>query len=222
MACAMPGSRIYIETTGVADPDGILEAIAPIIGDGMVAIRKIIITYDASRHATLGKDQGLVNKQVKTADLIVLNKCDLVSAEEIEKAAADLARINPLAPVVKTVACIIDPEEVMKSGTRAKLRTGTEATSGAYRSFAFLIDSPLLQSALKKWLRTLPRSVIRVKGFVKLKDHKGLFEVQATHRQSSITPFSSEGRPRPIIIVIAHPMRTDGLFRGLQRCVACA
>jgi G3E family GTPase len=54
-----PGSHIYIEATGVADPCGILEAISPVIEDGAAVVKKVIIVYDVSRHATLGRDQNL-------------------------------------------------------------------------------------------------------------------------------------------------------------------
>lgn len=222
-AQAAHGSHIYIETTGVADPAGILEAIAPVVESNLAVVRKVIVVYDANRHAALGKDRDLAEKQVKAADLIVLNKCDLVSTEDVEEIAAELAQVNPLAPIVRTVDCILDAAEVLKGeSTGASLRdvTEIEATSGAYRSFAFLIDAPLSQPALERWLTTLPPSVIRVKGIVRLKGKRGLFEVHSSYSQSSITPFLSKGRPRSVIVVIAHPMRTDGLVRSLQACAA--
>lgn len=218
-ACAAQGSRIYIEATGVADPAGILEALLPVLTDGEVSIRKVIVVYDASRHQSLGKDRDLAQRQVRTANLILLNKCDLVSPQQAKAIAADLARINPSATVISTVNCDLEPAEILKRENVLIPSGGTEGTSGDYRSFAFLIDDPLSRPALERWLRALPSSVVRVKGFVRIEGEGGLFEVQAVQGQSSVLRLDAERNIQPVIVVIAHPMRTDGLVRGLERCV---
>ncbi len=43
-----PGSPVYIEATGVADPAGVLAAIAPVLNEGAAFIRKVVVIYDAS------------------------------------------------------------------------------------------------------------------------------------------------------------------------------
>ncbi len=101
-----------------------------------------------------------------------------------------------------------------------KIPAGAGSTSRSFRSFGFRIESPLSQRALEKWLKTLPASVIRIKGFVRFQDRSGFFEVQSVYGQSSITSFDKSEDPPLVLVLITHPMRTDGLVRRLQRCVA--
>lgn len=220
VSSSKPGSRIYIECTGVADPAGILEAVAPCVEEGMVAIKKVIVVYDATRHLRLRKDNALVERQARTADFVVINKCDLAPRRQIEEAVAFLAQINPLAPLQEAVGCAIDPEEILEGMTGLTPETGTESSSDYYRSFAFLLKASLSQSSLEKWLSSLPPSVLRVKGFVRLHGRKGLFEVQGTRDQYEISQYDSPSKRKPVLVVVAHPMRTDGLVRKFQECVA--
>jgi G3E family GTPase len=83
----------------------------------------------------------------------------------------------------------------------------------------FQIDDPLSKTALEKWLNELPPSVLRAKGFVKLHGYNGTFEVQAARGCVDISPFTETAAPDSMLILITHPMRTDGLVKGLQKCI---
>ncbi|MDY6834874.1 MAG: GTP-binding protein [Chloroflexota bacterium] len=212
--------RIYIEATGVADPAGIFEALTAMTNGGVFDIGKIVVVYDASRHWTMGRDQALVQRQLSRADIIVLNKCDLVTKQEIKCIADDIAKVNPSVIVMPTVNCMLEPEDIIRGETAFVPYESTERTSDQYRSFAFLIDNPLSRPTFERWLSTLPPSVVRVKGFVQLQNEVGMFEIQAIQKQYTIVPFDTDQAIQPMIIVIAHPMRTDGLIRGLEKCIA--
>ena len=89
-----------------------------------------------------------------------------------------------------------------------------------YRSLAFVVDKPLLRQCLEDWLGSLPSDVLRVKGFVRLANEEGLFEVQAVRQHSTIRPFESLARLRSVLVAVAHPEGADSLTKGLQDCVA--
>jgi G3E family GTPase len=77
------GATIIIESTGVGDPAGILEAIKPIKESGDIEIGNVIVVYDASRKLLSGKENELVRLQLKTADNIIINKADLLRDDDI-------------------------------------------------------------------------------------------------------------------------------------------
>ncbi|MFI8995500.1 GTP-binding protein [Streptomyces sp. NPDC053542] len=58
----------------------------------------------------------LLIDQVEFADVILLNKTDLVSAKEADRLEATLRRLNPAARVRRTVRGRIDPEEILGTG----------------------------------------------------------------------------------------------------------
>ena len=216
---ASPGSTIFIESTGVGDPAGIIESIQPDIRNGMATIADVIIVYDASRPLLSSKDSWLVRRQLQTADTIVINKADMVSQTDVQSLLSDISEINPAAELIVTSHGEIDFEKALTGKSGIENVEGAKSTSDTFRSVGFQIEEPLSHQALEKWLKNLPPSVIRAKGFVELTGQEGVFEVQATHGQVSISRFTKGEKPSAMLVLITHPMRTDGLVRRLQSCV---
>jgi G3E family GTPase len=217
---ASPGSTILIESTGVGDPAGILESIQPSIDNGIASIASVIVVYDASRPLLSGKDRELVRKQLQTADIIVINKADLASQADIQSVLSDIREINPLAELIVTSHGEIDFERVLAGKSGIKDVEGMESSSETFRSLGFQIEEPLSHQSLEKWLKTLPPSVVRAKGFVELAGQEGIFEIQATRGQVSISQFPGTEKPPSMLVLITHPMRTDGLLRRLTKCLS--
>lgn len=217
---ALPGSMIFIESTGVGDPAGILESIQPTIRNGLATVAAVVVVYDASRPLLSGKDSTLVRRQLQTADIIVINKADMASRVDIQSVLNYASEINPSAELIVTSHGEIDFEKALTGKSVIKNIEGTKSTSETFRSLGFQIEEPLSHQALEKWLKTLPPSVIRAKGFVELTGQKGIFEIQATRGQVSISRFTKEEKPPSILVLITHPIRTDGLLRGLENCLS--
>lgn len=71
---------LIIETTGVAVPSSMVKALEPVSGD----IRTCILV-DASRWKRIHKPlEVLLRNQLESADVILVNKCDLVDEEALE------------------------------------------------------------------------------------------------------------------------------------------
>jgi G3E family GTPase len=214
------GDTIFIESTGVGDPAGIVEAIKPIKDRGDIEICNVIIVYDAARNLLAEKDAALVRQQLKTADNIIINKADMLTQGDMEKIILDIAEINPLAVITAASYCSVDIGRMLVSESGVEVYTAAGPTSDSYRSVGFQIEDPLSRPQLEKWLNRLPPSVLRAKGFVKLDGCDGTFEVQAARGYVNIMPFDNAVNPDPMLILITHPMRTDGLVKGLQKCIA--
>jgi G3E family GTPase len=215
-----PGSTIFIESTGVGDPAGILEAIQPTIKDGIATIAAVVVVYDASRPLLSSKDSDLARRQLQTADTIVINKTDIASRTDVQSVLSHINEINPLAEIIVTSHGETDFEKVLTGKSGVKNVVGMESSSETFRSLGFQIEEPLCHQALEKWLKTLPPSVIRAKGFVELTGQEGIFEVQATRGQVSISKFTIGEKPPAMLVLITHPMRSDGLVKGLKRCIS--
>lgn len=100
---------IIIETTGVADPSPIVFTFNSnaLIQDNY-RIDSIVCLVDAKhigQHLDEQKPDGSINeaeRQVAFADRIILNKLDLVSADELEDVEERLRSINAFATLIKT------------------------------------------------------------------------------------------------------------------------
>lgn len=93
--------RVVIETTGLADPSGILQALIehPFLAQRF-RLDGVVTLVDAV-HGEAGLDEHWeARAQVAVADRIVLSKTDVASAEEVEAVTARVRTLNPRARIV--------------------------------------------------------------------------------------------------------------------------
>jgi len=104
--------------TGKGDSDGSAVAKAE-TGKG-AAVPEAEAAADAAEEDEEGEeDKGisaLLVEQVEFANVVVINKCDLVSAEELERVEAVVRGLNPGATVVRSVRGNVPVESVMDTG----------------------------------------------------------------------------------------------------------
>jgi G3E family GTPase len=91
---------IVIEPTGVADPEAIVRCMDHYSGKKPSVIRSAVIV-DAARFEVIMKALGRpLTAQVRTADLILINKMDTVDAAALRDIERALREINPSRPII--------------------------------------------------------------------------------------------------------------------------
>jgi G3E family GTPase len=110
-------NRVVIETTGLADPAPILQAL---MTDTLVTTRfqldGVIATVDAmAGEETLDRHLEAV-KQAAVSDRILLTKTDLVPAAKCQAVEGRLHALNPAAAIQRISAGIVDPTELFDIG----------------------------------------------------------------------------------------------------------
>lgn len=111
---------IMLETTGLADPGPIASIfwLDEELGSD-VYLDGIIDVVDAKyflRHVSEEKQDGLVNetvRQVALADVLILNKLDLVSNDELGPVRSAVREINSVARVIETTHSCVNIESVL-------------------------------------------------------------------------------------------------------------
>jgi len=96
-----PFERLIIETTGLADPAGIL---ATLVHDRWLArhyhLDAVVTTVDAQFGAQSIVEHPEAQRQVAVADRLVVTKTDLATSEAMASLQETLARLNPQAGIV--------------------------------------------------------------------------------------------------------------------------
>src|SRR5436189_4087990 len=98
---------IVVETTGLAEPDAlafnIQEALPQCRLDGVVSVidADMLVRFPELGHTT--------RLQIEGADILLLNKVDLVNANQIEPLETKLRQINPTPAILRTERCQVDP-----------------------------------------------------------------------------------------------------------------
>ncbi|TAK82558.1 MAG: GTP-binding protein [Betaproteobacteria bacterium] len=182
-----PFERIVIETTGLADPTPILQALMtdPNLADAL-CLESVIATVDAAAGAqTLDAHPESV-KQAALADRIVVTKTDLTDPAA-NGLAARLHELNPGAPQLTAVHGVVDAAHLFGGGLRRWLAAealphngdghhGSRHDDGIV-TFCLRRAAPLHAATLSLFLQTLAEhcgaALLRLKGLVDVRESPG-------------------------------------------------
>ena len=105
-----PPEYVIIETSGVSDPIAVANAFLVPEIKPLVQLDSILVVVDADHILTLDEENlGLALDQIAVADIVVLNKVDLVTAEELEDIKTDLMRrVVPRIKLRKVFLNVVD------------------------------------------------------------------------------------------------------------------
>ena len=108
---------ILVETTGLADPGPVAQTF--FVDDEMqsrVALDGVVTLVD-TRHIWQHIDTSdEAREQVAFADVILLNKTDLVPAEEVDRLEARIKAMNSAARIYRTTNAVIDLDHILNIG----------------------------------------------------------------------------------------------------------
>lgn len=204
---------IIVETSGVALPfDTQLqvwrEPVCRWVDDDMA-----VVVVNAEQLFERRDLEGTFEDQVSSADLLLLNKVDLVPQESLESLEAILHRMAPDTPVVHAIHAQIDPSVLFPPdlrGLRAQRRTaGAEPTPHRHESFLayeLAVEDGVKPDTLIERLRNL--GMLRGKGFVRTSD--GLRLVQGVGRRIELSepPVSSPAALVGRVVIITRDRRS--------------
>ncbi|MFY9269084.1 MAG: GTP-binding protein [Candidatus Manganitrophaceae bacterium] len=108
---------ILIETTGLADPAPVAQTF--FVDDEMKEMLRLdgIVTLVDAKHVWLHLDESKeCQEQIAFADVILLNKTDLVSSPELEKLEKKIRSMNAMAKIVHTENAKVEMNEVLDVG----------------------------------------------------------------------------------------------------------
>ena len=108
---------IIVETTGLADPVPVAQTF--FMDEDVRAktrLDAVVALVDAKHLPLRLKDSREAEDQIAFADVVLLNKTDLVSPEELAKIEATVRAINPHAIIHRTVRADIDLARVLDQG----------------------------------------------------------------------------------------------------------
>jgi len=105
---------IVVETTGLADPAPVAQTFFLDEAVGRrTKLDAVVTVADARWLAHRLKDAPEAKNQIAFADVILVNKTDLVEAEELAEIEARIRGINPYARVHRTERCAVPLSEVL-------------------------------------------------------------------------------------------------------------
>ncbi len=218
--------HLVIEATGLADPGPV---IAGLSSDGIREHYELagIVTLVDARHVERDLEETEVcGRQIAMADLLILNKMDLVSSFELTALQARLAGLNSLARCIPTVRARI-PRNAVLANHRAGLPTEPTQThhhhDDAIRSVSVDLPGDVDIQALDRWLGDLVRrqDVLRMKGLVAVPGDPRRFVFQGVRRWIDVRPHGAWGDEprRNLLVFIGRGLDETQLRGGVEACL---
>ena len=213
--------HIVLETSGLADPGPIVEAVR---GDSVlvhhIVVSEIIVAVDALHALEQLRSERLGRAQLDVADRLVVTKID-AAQPGVTRLLATLRRLNPGAvisgsargSVVSLPACDdADPEPMPE--------LSDEAAKSPIFATKLLLDTSIDWTAFSVWLSALLHArgddVLRVKGVARTPAGRMLLQsVRKTVQSPEILPEQDE-RMDNVMVVIGRGYCAEDLRRSLQ------
>lgn len=249
---ALEPDVVLVELTGVANPEEVVDAMAEPDLLNEVVLHKIITVIDAENvleyNSIFASDKQLVHtlrRQLEVADVVMVNKRDLVSDSQLSKVTRMIQKFNEQADVFRTTFGIFNPEAVIaglqplecqaKPLNRFKIAPPQHhsnhgdhsASSAGQRSTSFSrIQSVLIPiregtliplKRLEKWLKAQGQLVLRAKGYVSLEGSTRTSLIQFAGKR---VDHERSGYQGPYyLVIIGYELSEKKLLEEWQACV---
>ncbi len=230
---------IIIETTGLADPAPVAQTF---FTDGDVKARTtldaIVTVVDARFFVDRLGDSHEAEEQVAFADVILLNKTDLVEPAELERVEKRIRQINPYAKLHRTQRSAIALDAILDKGAFDLnrilaiepdfLEHGHEHEhDDGIESVSATVEGPVNPDKFQTWisgvLQSQGQNILRSKGILAVDGAEQRFVFQAVHMIADSTWGQKwrEGEKRASkLVFIGRKLETEALKAGFEACKA--
>jgi G3E family GTPase len=197
---------ILIESTGAANPLELIDGITESSLYGRTHLQFVVIIVDGPHLLELsakgvGKTYRLMQEQIRCADLVLLNKMDLVEPIQLPQLHRIVRDINATARLIETIQCDVDPALLVpeQANVNRQIKLDPSPDSHTHHShdhvmvYTHYFDSPVDSERFEQFISELPQSIYRAKGVLRFTDTPAdsRFLFQYAYRESDymrITP----------------------------------
>ncbi|HEY1781457.1 MAG TPA: GTP-binding protein [Roseiarcus sp.] len=249
LARPRPIERILVETTGLADPAPIIQSFVldetlrkETVLDGVVTVvdaRHIGRWLSQGRRDEAEGRENTPAEQIAFADLLLLNKTDLVDEAALAECEDELRRLNPLAQILPISHGTVDAARVMDVAAFdlqkiLRLEPGLltdldHSHDEAIVSVAVRPGAPLDREAFFHWLTRFTQAkggdLLRVKGIIALEGERRRYVFHGVHMTLDGRPgrpWGDEEDRRGEIVFIGRRLDPAEIEAAVHRCVASA
>ena len=228
---------IIVETTGLADPAPVAQTF---FVDQDVADRTkldaIVTVADAVHLSTQLGEHHEAEEQIAFADVVLLNKIDLVDQSQIIGVKDRILKINPYTKIIETNRCAAPLDEVLGLNAFSLDRVlevepdfldsdHDHEHDDDVTSVSFVSDTPLDLEKFEKWfgnlLQTHGQNILRSKGILDFKNEKDRYVFQGVHMlmdASPMGPWPEKSIRNSRVVFIGRKLETMNLKEGFESC----
>jgi G3E family GTPase len=238
--------HLLVETTGVAHPGMVAHAILgdPVLKEQM-RLDGVVTVVDAKHILGHLGEEGHADEQIAYADLVVINKTDLVSEEQLKTVVAAVRQINGNCRHLFAQDGIVSPDDILHIGgfdlkkiesgiggckesspSSKQKRTQSKGSAHHHRIETVTVtvpdhlDSEKFRDWLVKFIEAHAESLFRSKGIVAFHRVPERVIFQGVHGMFRMTlgaPWEDE-KPVSTLVFIGRDLQRDAICAGIETC----
>ncbi|MHC3003561.1 CobW family GTP-binding protein [Gordonia sp. GN26] len=232
---------IVIEASGIAEPKSLIRMVTA-VADPRVRYGGLVYVVDAAHIHSLREEHPEVDAHMAIADLILVNKTDLISETDLRAVEEIVAQLNPTAAALVTQEARVDPALLFDIGEATaddEPRSGQltldellleehdhadhQHLHAGYEAVTFRSDEPLDPRRLARFLERPPSGCFRIKGIVHfdLPRYRQKFVVHGVGGFVRVErePWGPE-TPSTELVAIGRGLDPDAVHAELQAAIA--
>lgn len=231
--------HLITETTGLADPLPVALTFLRSEFRDLVRVDSIIAVADAANFSLDLYESKSAHNQLRYADIVLLNKCDLAEGQGLLEIEKKIRQINAHARIARTAHCQVPLPLIMSAGpmeagaydSAADSNSSDEACGhnhlhdDGFCSVSFEAGAPFLTAKFQRFLEQLPDNVFRAKGILWLRESPALYVFHLVGRRFTLDERPSDERPsggpaKNRMVLIGQGLDGKRLQEQLLSCLA--
>lgn len=214
-----PPDHIVLEASGVAEPMGVIQTV---LGRRDLRLGGVICLVDAEAvraHRQMPGVLPTLERQLKYADLILLNKIDIASREDRASTAAWLASAAPRGVVIEAVHAAVPSDIVLGFSTQgiALEEKAFDLHEDRFESIALTTLALVDEKKLADFGTAMPPGVLRAKGLLRTtSDPSRTTLFQYVGRRWSLHDSGGSTRTDSVLVLIGLKGEMDAAALGAR------
>lgn len=208
--------HVLLEASGVALPGAIASSVS-LLPD--YRLDGIVVLADAETIRRQAADEYVgdtIERQLSDADIILLNKTDLIPSENVKAVVEWLGSRTQNAEVIKASYCQVPRDIVLQAYPTHRTdssRADRHQTTGIYETRYLALQATVNADVVAMGLADESLALIRAKGFVK--SETGLKTIQVVGRRWAVSDAPTGAEPGIVVIAVAAKLDLDAIIRVL-------
>jgi G3E family GTPase len=236
---------LVVETTGLADPLPVVLTFLRSEFRNSLRVDSILTIADAASFSVDLFGSEAARHQLIYGDLILLNKCDLVDADDLQAVEREIRAIKEGARIIRTTRCQVALPLILsvglfqsdryftgegqpvqhergKTGRRHQTSRGLwhdHLTTDGFASLSFQSDRAFAVHKLQGFLERLPDTVFRAKGLLWIEESDKRYIFHLVGKRFSLDESRWNGPARNKLVLIGRNLDHQQLRLDLEACL---
>jgi G3E family GTPase len=222
---------LVVESTGVADPLPIVLTFLRSEFRDLVRLDSIVTIADAGGFSLDLFASEAARNQLRYADTILLNKCDLANGEYLRSIEEKIRGVRNRARILRATRCavplplILDVEllqpERFERADHSDCDTAHLVNDG-FETHSFEADRPFSTDMFQRFLERLPEDVFRAKGLICVDESEKRYIFHLVGQRFTLDENHRTGPIMNRLVLIGRNLDHRQLRRQLEQCLLTA